>query len=107
MSQRTDVNDLTNNPTSSVQTYRTNDGGAYFKFEFVKVGSIYRAYVLTGMNYGSRATDAHSTHRYFDSSRNLHYICFSPDPQTLRDAYNVASGWAEHTKRYIERGISF
>jgi len=107
MSQRTDVTDLTDTPTSTTQTYRTNDGRGYFKFEFVQVGSVYRVYILTGMAYGSRATDAHATHRYFDSARHLHYICFDPDPRTLRDAYNVASGWAERTKRYVESGQSF
>lgn len=107
MSQHNNVSDLTNAPASAVQTYRTNDGQAYFKFEFVPVGGVVRVYILSGMNYGGRASDAHSTHRFFDSARDLHYICFDPEPRSLRDAYNVASGWAEHTKRYIETGQSF
>ncbi len=107
MTQRTDVNDLTNAPTTSIQTYRTNDGRNFFKFEFVKVGSTYRVYILSGMSYGSRDAGPHASHRFTDSARNLHYICFDPEPRTLRDAFNVASGWAENTQRYIETGRSF
>jgi len=107
MTQRTDVHDLTDAPNVSVQTYRTNDGRHFFKFEFVKVGPVYRVYILSGMDYGSRASDAHSTHRFTDSARNLHYICFDPEPRTLRDAFNVASGWAENTQRYIATGRTF
>lgn len=91
-----------------VQIYRTKDGGADYKFRFVSTASgTERAYILWQPDYGARDKDAHTTHRYWDSEKQLHYICFDPEPRSRNTMKSVAKQWAENTERYRKNGIRF
>ena len=84
-------------------TYTTSNGNTYeFSFERQSNGSV-RTYIDRQPSYGSRATDSLSTHRFEDGSR--HYICWRPQPTTLRDAQAVAAQWAKRTDRFIRFGV--
>jgi hypothetical protein len=51
-----------------------------------------------------RASDAHSTHRYGLGSGGYAYVCYDPMPRTVRDAKEIASGWARRTVHYQRAG---
>ena len=78
-----------------------------YVFNYEKVGSSWRAYIMNSPSYGSRASGAHATHRHYDSSRNLHYICFTPAPTRLEDITQVSKTWAKCTTSYIDTGKTF
>ncbi len=95
-------------PTKETLVYRTQDNTSDYKFEFVTTPSATeRAYILWQPSYNDRATDAHSTHRYFDEARQLHYICFDPEPTSRADMKRIAAQWAENTNAYRRNGTRF
>lgn len=67
-----------------------------------------RIYITHSPSYGSRATDGHSTHRYYDTMRG-HYICIRDDlaPTNATEAQDWARYWAENTSSYIVHGKDF
>jgi len=72
-----------------------------FTFKYEKVGSIWRAYIINSPSYGSKPTDAHSTHRLNDGR---YYVCWTPEPQRLDEITQVSKMWADATARYIDTG---
>jgi hypothetical protein len=88
--------------------YRTQSGCFYFSWRFVRLqNSEVIAYILEAPSYVNRPADGHSTHRYYDESRQLYYICYEPMPTTYGDMVAVAKEWAELTERYIHYGERF
>lgn len=88
--------------------YRTSDGQHDIKFWFKNCSpNGWRAYIMSNINYGGRASDAHSTHRLFDSSLNLHYICWDCSIPTKAECKAVAGQWSDLTTRYINEGRRF
>jgi len=76
----------------------------YFNFKLKYKGGSWRAYILNSMNYGTRSSDAHSTHRLYDSELNLNYVCWSVPIQDLEQITKIAKMWADATMRYIKTG---
>lgn len=88
-------------------TYRTKDGIALFTFGFVEVNNHIEIDILEQPSYGSRANDAHSTHR-LDSERGGKKVCFGdPDYIHQGNAKKWAAEWAEATWKYIKTGVTF
>lgn len=90
------------------RVYRTQDGTADFEFAFSSrpFSNVIRIYVRNMPSYNGRATDGHSTHRYTDVN-GAPYICYSPEPRNMTDAFKIAKAWAEATLRYIRTGQTF
>ena len=87
-------------------TYRTKSGKNRFSFSFEKQSNgTVRAYVSRQPSYRGRPRDGHSTHRYGVNSRP--YVCYEPQPRSLKSAINVAKKWSDKTERYIDRGGRF
>src|SRR4051794_6871725 len=79
--------------------------GHPFEFDLVKHpdGEV-RIYIVDNCPfYGGMPMDGHSTHRYFDKNRALHYVCIRDDlvPTNNYDAKGWARYWADRTSRYI------
>lgn len=87
-------------------SYTPPSGGSY-RFRLRQVGSEWRAYILDQPSYGSRRSDGHVTHRYYDASESRHYVCYEPMPRSADDARAVAKRWAEGTTRYCRNGEPF
>jgi hypothetical protein len=89
--------------------YQTRNYRHTFQFSLEPTGNKVRIYILSCPPYGSRATDGHSTHRYFDQTRGQHYICVRDDlqPETVPEALSWMIYWAEETGAYIETGRAF
>jgi len=89
----------------SPATYRTKDGSAYYKFNYVDNDGKIEIDILEQPSYGSRETSAHKTHR-LPSARSGQKICISAgsEPTTLEGAKNISMQWAELTHIYIKTG---
>jgi len=96
--------------TSRRYWYRSRHIQKPFTFNLVKQpdGEV-RIYICNAPSYGSRQTDGHSTHRYFDSGNGLHYVCVEKSlcPTNFDDARSWARYWANKTAKYIKTGRSF
>ena len=79
-----------------------------FTFSYIKIGKKkWRIYIEKSPSYRHRSDDLHSTHRYYDHSRNQHYICWSKNIKKLADAKAISEKWAACTSDYILEGITF
>jgi hypothetical protein len=83
--------------------------GHHFEFSLVPhTSGEVRVYILAAPSYGCRASDGHSTHRYYDDEHG-HYVCIRGDlaPTNIPDAQSWARYWAEQTSIYINTGREF
>jgi len=78
-----------------------------FKFNYLFVGSSWRAYILRSPDYEYRSSDLHSTHRYIDSGKNLYYVCWTVNLTRLDDMIEISKLWARKTAEYIDTGRTF
>lgn len=85
--------------------YTTNDGGGYFLFSIERVGGGCRVYIEDQPSYERRSENTLIIHRLSDGSRR--YICWAGGIPTWADAEDVATAWAERTRRYILTGKRF
>jgi hypothetical protein len=86
--------------------YRTRDGREDYQFAFEQQrDGTWRAYIESQPNYGSRDSDAHTTHRLSDGSRK--YVCWTDSLDTLAQAKQVAAMWSDATQEYIRTGKRF
>ena len=81
---------------------RTGD----FQFEHREVDGEWRAYIRQQPDYGDRADDPHSTHRYRDN-RGDSFVCWSEPVRSRAESESVAKLWAKKTEAYIEGGEPF
>lgn len=89
-----------------VMYYRTQDGLADYGFSFEpQPDGTWRAYVERQPSYGTRSTDAHSTHRLSAGGRK--FVCWTTAFRTEAEARAVAQRWADSTQRYIRFGERF
>ena len=73
-----------------------------FRFEYKKVGSVWRAYIVNSPSYGSRSSSAGTVHRLNDGRD---YVCWKPEPTRLDDITQVSKNWAKATANYIDTGV--
>jgi len=79
----------------------------YFRFKYIYKGNSWRAYILNNMDYGGRNSDAHSTHRLYDGSLNMHYVCWDRDVKHLDTMTSISKMWADATMAYVSTGKRF
>jgi hypothetical protein len=97
------------NNNSSLRYTATSPRGRRmeFVFRYVYVGESWRAYIVSSPGYGYWSADPHATHRYYDSSRNMHFVCWTHRLLKFADAVEVSQLWARETAKYIETGRGF
>jgi hypothetical protein len=78
-----------------------------FNFKYLYVNSSWRADIVSSPGYGFRSADGHSTHRYYDSSRNMHFVCWTRPLSKFSEIVEVSQLWARETAKYIETGKGF
>lgn len=85
--------------------YKTQDGKEEFHFCFEeRLNGEWRAYILKQPPYGSSPQDLSSTHRQYDHKGK--YIDWSYPFESLEEAKQIASLWAEYTQECINKGAS-
>lgn len=88
--------------------YRTKDGRYDIKFWFKNCGrSGWRAYILSNIDYGSRNSSMSTTHRLYDDTLSLYYVCWDCGIRTKNECKTVAALWSDHTINYILTGRGF
>ena len=93
-------------PYTTVYKGCSND----FLFKYEKVGSEWRAYILSSPSYGRRPDGYHETHRHKDMNKNLYFICWEPSDGVwprLDQMIAVSKMWADATAKYIHDGTPF
>lgn len=89
----------------TVDTYRTNDGRAYFTFSFVNEGPLWRVDIERMPPFDN--SSLHDTHRLPSSTASTGYkICFD-DPYeaySLGKAQKFSEAWAEAVWEWIKTG---
>ena len=92
---------------SVVDTYRTNDGRAYFTFCFVDEGPYWRVDIERMPSFGNSGSGLHDTHRLPSSTASTGYkICFD-DPYeaySREKAQKFSEAWAEAIWHWIRTG---
>lgn len=81
-------------------TYRSREGGAFFRFRFTPLGSDIRIHILEFPN-----PQVGSCHVLRDSHGQ--YICWAGAVSSMRAARAVAAMWAEATLVYQRTGRAF
>lgn len=93
--------------TGGMIYYRTRDGRADYGFSVERQSDgMYRPYITSQPNYGSRSTGAHETHR-LTGSGGRKYVCWDRPLRSEEEANNVAALWADATQNYIRAGQRF
>ncbi|MDR1357749.1 MAG: hypothetical protein LBJ48_00105 [Coriobacteriales bacterium] len=88
--------------------YATEDGYMEVAFWYHRLGEgNWRVYILSDINYHGRDSGSHPSHRYHDSTLNMHYICYDQTIRTKAEAKNVSADWADLTAHYIQTGTPF
>lgn len=86
--------------------YRTKDGRADYEFSFEhRWNGEWRAYIVSQPSYGSRATDAHSTHR-LTATFGRKYVCWDRPIYSREDLESVVALWCDRTQDYIRYGTA-
>jgi hypothetical protein len=87
----------------SMIKYRTKDGQEDYVFSFEQqTNGTWRAYIVRQPPYHGRPEGSHETHRLSDGDRR--YVCWLPEPRTLKDCKVIAAFWADHTQVYRRTG---
>ena len=99
------------NNNTSVRYTATSPAGQKMRFKFRYIydtsASSWRAYIVKSPDYGYKATDLHATHRYYDESRRMYYICWTQPLSKYADIVEISEVWARETAKYIETGERF
>ena len=74
-----------------------------YQFNYRKVGSTWRAYILKMPNLGGRSSGI--PHRLSDHRGS--YICWSGSVNNLKDIQNISRAWADNAQEYMVTGKQF
>ena len=97
---------ILNNNTSLRFTVNSPKGRRMeFVFRYLYVDSSWRAYIISSPSYDYRSTAGEYTHRYYDESRKLFFVCWTRDLAKFDDIVTVSKMWANGTAKYIDTGV--
>ena len=92
-------------PVNYFANARHNQTDKWFKFEYKRENGVWLTYILRMPSLNGRDGNAHITHRYSGGGR--YWICYDPQPRTLKDAQIISRVWADRELEYIATGVSF
>lgn len=81
---------------------RHNQDDKEYRFNYKKVGSGWRAYIVRMPSLGARSYDSTRIHRLHDS--NGYYICWNRQVNTLKDMQTISRRWADSIQEYKATG---
>ena len=96
------------NETGTIIYYANNPHGLAdkeYRFNYKKVGTSWRAYILKMQSLGGRDDSGHKTHRLYDNGAP--YVCWDRPVATLADMQNISKVWADSLQEYIATGRRF
>lgn len=92
-------------PVNYYANDRHNRKDKWFQFYYKKVNGEWLTYILRMPSLNGRDGNLHITHRYHRDDK--YWICYDPQPKTLKDAQTVSRAWADRELEYISTGINF
>lgn len=92
-------------PVNYYANDRHNRKDKWFQFQYKKVGDEWLTYILRMPSLEGRDGNLHFTHRYRRGS--TYWICYDPQPKTLKDAQSISRAWADRELEYIATGTHF
>ena len=92
-------------PVNYYANRKHNQQDNWFQFEYKLVNGVWLAYILRMPNLNGRSEDGHSTHRYGKDGR--FWVCYDPQPKTLKEAQIISKAWADRELEYIATGVLF
>lgn len=92
-------------PVNYYANDRHNRKDKWFQFYYKKVNGEWLIYILRMPSLNGRDGNLHITHRYHDNDK--YWICYDPQPRTLKDAQTISRAWADRELEYISTGIDF
>jgi len=98
---------LNNNTSLRYTTKSTYGSKMKFVFRYIYVDTSWRAYIVSSPGYGYRSTSMGDTHRYYDTGRSMHYVCWTQPLTRFADVVEISKVWARETAKYIATGESF
>lgn len=102
-SYNTEITEL--GPVNYYANDRHNRKDKWFQFYYKKVNGEWLTYILRMPSLNGRDGNLHITHRYHNSGK--YWICYDPQPRTLKDAQSISRAWADRELEYISTGIDF
>jgi len=75
-----------------------------FVFRYQYIGSSWRAYVVSCLDYGTRSTAGCYTHKWHDAE-GRYYIDWCGDVKRVEHIIMISRMWAECTTKYIDTGF--
>lgn len=93
-------------PVTYYANDRHNRTDKWFKFYYKKVNGEWLTYIKRMPSLNGRDGNLHLTHRYCNSSGE-YWICYDPQPRTLKDAQTISRAWADRELEYIATGTPF
>ena len=104
--QRTVQKQLTElGPVNYYANERHNQTDKWFQFMYRKVNDQWLTYILRMPSLNGRDGNCHLTHRY--KKDNTYWICYDPQPKTLKEAQIISKAWADRELEYIATGVPF
>jgi len=85
----------------------TSSSKNFFMFKYIQKNGDWRAYILNPIDYKDRNSARSVTHRHFDSSLKLYYVCWTAPVKRLDDMVAISKKWAEATVEYIRTEKKF
>ncbi len=76
-----------------------------YKFNYKKVGTSWRAYIVRMPSLRGRDSSAHITHRLRDGDK--YYVCWNRPVYSLKDIQTISRVWANNIQEYIATGRRF
>ena len=76
-----------------------------YRFNYKKVDSSWRAYILQMPDLMGRNSSGFSTHRMWDGDKP--YVCWTKKVDSLRDIQTISKLWADNIQEYIATGKIF
>lgn len=109
------VNSLANNVANQtsygpVIYYGNSDHNAIdveFRFKYELNDGKWRAYIVKQPAFNGRDEALAVTHRYYDSVKRMHYVCWDTPIYQIKDMQNVSKFWADCILEYIATGKRF
>lgn len=92
-------------PVNYYANTKSNQKDRWFQFIYRKVNGEWLTYILRMPSLNGRSGNLHLTHRY--KNKDTYWICYDPQPRTLKAAQIVSRAWADRELEYISTGVPF
>ncbi len=92
-------------PVNYYANARHGQKDRWFQFVYRKRDGVWIIYIRRMPSFNGVNESLHVTHRYTDSSQ--YWVCYDPQPRTLKDAQNISRAWADRELEYIATGKPF